>query len=359
MMKKDKINALQLTSLVMILLISGFMGTGIYSLIRVASVDGYISIIISMILGLVIVFIFTYIANYEKDLSVRDKINSIFGKKIGFILNLVLVSAFFIMSIVFTYNYNSFISSQFLSETPILFIAIPFTILSFYVVTRGFETLSRVGLIIICINIFLLFVALCGVVNTIDLSNLLPFMKDGIKNPLLGVVYFSLTNIVPIFLFLIIPKNNIINQDKYNKYIVIGYIIAMLLMLGMFIIILGSLGIHLASAYQYPEYIVLKRVELFNFLDRIENIVVVQWLFGIFVSIVLIVYYIANMIKSNTNSKLLYGLILIILMVSSVSIFKNSTLFEEFCYYVMPYVIGSILLVMVILWSGIIIKKKI
>lgn len=358
MMNNSKINALGMCSLIIILLISGFMGTGIYSLIRASSIDGYISIICSFIFGFVIIYMFITIFNYNGELTIRDKINTIFGKGVGFLLNMILTVCFFVLSVVFAYNYNSFISSQFLSETPILFIGITVTVLSFYVLTKGFDTLSRVGLIVVIINVFLYFIAIFGLINNVDLSNFLPIMKDGIMRPLLGCLYFSLFDIVPIFLLLIVPRNNIVNKDKVNKYVVFAYIFSVILMMGMFITVVGSLGIHLASSYQYPEYIVLKRVKLFNFLDRIENVIVIQWLLGLFVSVVLIMYYVANMIKRNNSNKGWYFVLLFMLMISTVFIFRDNTVFEEFCYGVMPFVLGGIFVVMCIVFVGVIIKKR-
>ena len=124
-------------------------------------------------------------------------------------------------------------------------------------------------------------------------------------------------------------QKNIVDENHYNKFVIISIIISIVLIFFIFVVVVGNLGIYLASSYQYPEYIVLKRISLFNFLDRIENMVVIQWIFALCLSICIVVYYISKTIKKKKNNKLINtGIILALLIVSLYHCFFSLCLFE-------------------------------
>ena len=75
-------------------------------------------------------------------------------------------------------------------------------------------------------------------------------------------------------------------------------------MFGIIFITLGNLGINLSQLYQYPEYIVLKRINLFEFLDRIENLLSIQRILKIYISLSFFTYFISNTIKPHNKSSL-------------------------------------------------------
>ena len=135
-----------------------------------------------------------------------------------------------------------------------------------------------------------------------------------------------------------------------------SYIISIMLMLIIIVIIIGNLGIYLASYYQYPEYMVLKRIKLFSFLNRLENIFIISWIFMIFSTLTLIVYYISNTIKYNNRSKVLPIIIISSILYCSLHFFKNSTAYN---YTLTPYVRSLIIILFIIISLSILIKKKI
>ena len=357
-MKNNYFNKLQLCSILIVLIVVPFIGGGALSLFKSAGVDAYFSVIIGGILGILNLFIFIYIFSYKEETSIRDKIIILFGKKFGFIINSIICILFFTISLFSMYNLINFIVSQFLAETPMLIIGIIFSLVIIYINIKGIEVMSRVILIIIIINISLFLIAVLGLIPHLDFYNLKPILEFGIKRPLIGSLYVLTMNIAPIYLLLIIPKNNIIQNDKINKWLIISYIISIIIIFTALVLTLGTLGIHLASIYQYPGYIVLKRINLFNFLDRIENIIIIQWIFGLYTMVSITVYYISNTIKFNNNSKLLPSIITLIILFTSLHIFSNNTRFNVFGYRYLPILRGSILIIFLIIGIRIWFKKE-
>ncbi len=355
---KNKINCLQYSTMVVLIMVSAFMGIGVYCLVQAAGIDAYITIPLGMIVGIPVLLLFLYIANYEPDLALPKKLEKLYGKRLGKVVTLICAIFIFIFANNYMFNLINFIVSQFLPETPLLVVGIVFAVLTIYTNTKGIETISRVSLLLLTINLILFAIGFIGLIPSIDTSNLKPFLEFGIGRPLQATFYFVTLMIMPIFALLIVPKNQVVNPEKYNKSIVISYLVSLFIIFGFCIITLGILGIHLASIYQYPEYIILKHVNLFGFLDRIENIITAQWIFGLFFCVAFAVYYIGNSIKLEHNSKMLPTSIVTLMLLASVYLIPNNTFFNVYIYYVAPILRVASLVVFIIIAISIFIKKR-
>ena len=348
---KDRISILEYISILILIILSPFLGIGIYNILKIAKVDSYISIIIGYIMSILLICIFKKINDYKPDLNLKNKIEILFNKNIAFLIITILSICYFLISCILSYNINSFIISQFLSETPILFISIILSILIIYINKKGIEVISRTSFILAILSIILIFIAVIGRYQYFDLSNLKPILKNGIYNPIMGSIYCFLINSINIFLLLIIPKNNISSNKKLYKYIFIGLTLSFIIFLIITIYTISTLGINLSLLYHYPSYIAMKEITIFGFIDKIENFIIIHWIFEIFICITLIIYFIYKM----CNIKPIITIILNITLYTI--IFKNSTLFN---YLVTKYIpIISIIILLLILIIYFKIKKSI
>ena len=117
------------------------------------------------------------------------------------------------------------------------------------------------------------------------------------------------------------------------------------------------LGKYLLQTYQYPVYITLKRISLFNFIDRIENFLSFQWILSGITVIAMTIYSVSKNIK-NKESKLINFIITILMIILSYLLFKNNTSFNEYLYTIYPYLLIPLLIIYIIIFIGALIKKK-
>lgn len=355
-MNQSKLTSLQFSCMIIFPILAIFSGIGTHNIIRIAEVDSYISVLFSFIIGLLPLGIFFIIFNYKKDLPINEKIICLFGKVLGTIINILLNLAILCIGIILIYNISNFAISQFLSETPLLVFMIILGLILVYNISKGIENISRVSIIFLAIIILLTIISTIGAFQDFEMSNIKPILENGIKNPLKGGVALTLTNIVPIFMLLIIPKNNIEDKEKIKKHIPIFYTLGFFLMFLAIFLTLGSLGIHLANIYQYPEYTVLKKISLFNFVDRIENFIYIKWILSSVICLSLVIYHIKDSIK-KTNKKLLPIIITGIIIYLSLQIFKNNTIFYSVSLYIFPYICLFLFIIYLIIALNIIIRK--
>lgn len=357
-MENKKISSIQVGALLIMITIAAFSGIGIFSIVKASGIDAYLSVLIAGIIGTIYLLVYFYIAGYEPDLMLGEKICKLFGNKIGNILNIVVAGLILILGINVMFNLANFIVSQFLPETPNYVVGILFAIVVIYVNIKGIETLARTSFILTILSIILFGVTSFGLSATFEINNLMPFLEHGISRPFQGAFYILSLNLVSIFNLLIIPKNQLIDSKKLKRIMSISYVISIVALFVIVILTLGNLGIYLASIYQYPEYIVLKRIKIFNFIDRIENILTIQFIFSMFVSMCFGVYCVANLLKPRHKSKLLPTLVTILILIVATKAFKNNTIFNNYTYHIMPFIRLVFVAIIFIIALFIFIKRR-
>lgn len=357
-MKDKQISSIQLSSILLLMIIASFSGIGIFSIVKASGIDAYLSIPIAGIIGISYIFIYFYIAGYEPNLQFGEKIMKLFGNKIGFIINIIISCLILTLGINVMFNLTNFIVSQFLPETPNYIVGILFAIIAIYANIKGVETIARTSFILMIFMSLLYLTTVVGLMPGFDKSNLMPFLEYGISRPFHGAFYILTLNLASIFNLLVIPKNQIYDSKNFKKFILIFYLISIVALFIVVFLTLGNLGIHLASIYQYPEYIVLKRLQMFDFIDRIENILTIQFIFGMYVSLCFGIYSVSNILKPHNKSKLLTIFLTVLILVISLTAFSNNTVFNNYTYNIVPYIRIAFIFAMFIIALIIFIKRR-
>ena len=148
--------------------------------------------------------------------------------------------------------------------------------------------------------------------------------------------------ILPIFVLTIIPKNKIDNNRKFEKRLIIFYILFNLINFTVLFNVISVLGIDLASLYQYPDYHVLRRISIGGFIERIESLLAIQWMFCIYMMLILCFNYIITSLNDTfkfKKTKFFNFIIPIITIALSLIVFKNNTIANNFIVYIYPTIL--------------------
>ena len=355
-----KTSYLELASIVIIQTVTTFFGISISILKEDAGINSWLSALISYIIGIIPILIIIYISNYNKEERLNEKINSLFGKKIGFIINILFSLLLLSLGITLLYNINNFILSQFLYRTPFLVSCTLLMILIIYSANKGINVITKVALLLLMINIGLYTINILALVEHIDITNFMPILKENTSNIIPSAIKISCINYLPLLTILIIPKNKLTVPKSYTKTIIIAYIIGAIISFGLVITTFGVLGIDLVNTFEYSEYIVLRKIKILGFLERIENIISLQWIIGSYVYLTIIMYTISKSIpfksiKAHKWTNLIIGIILITL---TILIFKNNTIFDTYVKNIFPYIMSGIILIYLIITIKIFFRKK-
>ena len=356
-MKKN--SYLEIGALTIIQTVTTFFGISISILKAESGINSWLSAIISYIIGFIPLLMIIYISNYKKEQTLHEKIISLYGKKIGFIINTLFSLLLITLAITLLYNINNFILSQFLYRTPFIISCTLFIILIIYGANKGINVILRISLILLSFNIFLYTINILALINHIDFTNFLPLLKENTQNIFPASIKITSINYLPLLTLLIIPKNNITTPTKSSKTIIISYIISAIISLGLVITTFGVLGIDLVKTFEYSEYIVLRKIKLLGFLERIENIISLQWIIGSYIYLTVIVYTISKSIqfKSKKANKYITTIIGTILIILTTCIFQNNTIFDTYVKNIFPSIIGIIFIIYILITTKIYFTK--
>lgn len=357
-MNKEKLSNIEYASLIVFPILALFSGIGTHNTIKLSGVDSYISVLLAYLIGAVPLVLFTLILNYKSNLTIDEKVKYLFGPILGTIINYVINILVLCIGFVLLYNISNFAISQFLAETPLLVFMILLSLILVYNVSLGINNIARVGIIFLMIIILLTFISTAGVIPNFEVSNIKPYLENGIMPPLKGGITLILTNVIPIFILLSIPKDNIKNNKNTSKWLIAFYTLAFIFTFLAILLTIGSLGIYLCDIYQYPEYTVLKKISLFNFLDRVENFIYVKWILNSVMCLSLIIYYLTNSIKKESK-KILPTIIVSLMIYLALKTFKNNTIFYNFILNIYPYICLLLFIIFIIIGLNIIIRKVI
>lgn len=361
-MKANKLTSLEYSIFIYFIMRSTSLGICMNSYLYSAGVDGYLCPIIGAIIGIIPLLILIKIFNYKPELNINEKNIQLFGKIIGNIINIVLILFFIFFGIIIMWNLINFIGSQYLYKTPGIYISIMFAISFLYISYKDINVISRVSNILFYTSILIFIISFLGLANQVKFDNILPFLEHGLKGPLIGGLAHVAYTIFPLFILLIIPKNSIRDNNKINKKILLFYLIANASKIIVIIFLISIFGIDLATLYEYPEYVILRRISTQGFFQRFESILAIQWIFDIFIMLTLIFYYIKTSFKDVfkvKNDNIILLLIIPFICIINNFIFKNNTVGTLFTLNYLPTIIATILIpIIIIILAKTVLQKK-
>ena len=335
-----------------------FLKVGTTNILNSAKTGCIFSIILGCIFSMIFLFFLLKLFNYEKDLSIFKKIEKLYGKTIGNIINLLLCIIFTLFFIYLLYGVNSYVQNKYLDKTPSFIILFLFLIPTVWCVLTNIKVISKVSLSLFFISIVVILFAILNLFIKIDFDNFKPLFSEPffniIKNSLIFTSYF----VTPSFLLLTTPKNMIYDSKNINKDITKFFVLSEINYLCLFIFIIGIFGINLARIFSYPEYTLMKKVNYFDFIQHIENVTTIQFLYCFFISSVMSLNFIKEYLKYiNKYKKIPFFIIVGICLIISLNLFNNTTIGYNFVkkYYVYIYSIPIFILIII---SNIIIKCK-
>jgi len=305
-------------SLIYFITNSFFLASGYSLIFKISKNDSWISMIIGIIIGLTLVNIFNHFGFNEKRKYFLNEKKNILEK----IISLLFFSFIIFVNITVT---RIFATSFFLTKTPGIIITIPFMYLSIKAAKNGINTISKISEILLPISIMFIILSMLAVCKDGSLQAFLPILITSKKKIILSSIYFAILTSIPQLLLFDIK----IEKKKHSLY----YLITSLITLFVGAVIIFTMGSKLISIFRFPEYMVLKQIKLFNFIEKIENLIGLMWFFDLFISTSISIY---NMNKVNSEKNYISYILLGSIIYFTEYITKKYT-FANFLYQNIPW----------------------
>lgn len=277
-----------------------FLGGGISTLFLKASKDAYIAVLLGSLIGIGILYLISLVGKnitvpIEEYLKEKSFLNILI--RILFIFY-ILFLVFILLIILATFLY-----SYFLIFTPSIISCLPFVFLATFLNTKSTKNISYIASVLLVLSLVLVFLKTTLLANEIDFSNIMPILTVKPSNLFITALIFSVLSTAP-FLTIIDEQTTFKENIKY-------YLLSMVTIFIVVLTITAVLG-EMVNIYSYPEYSVLRKISLFNFIENIENFISAGWFFDIFISLSICSLKFKNLI--NVKSSLIPFIVTLIIL---------------------------------------------
>lgn len=283
MLEEGKISTRQAT----FLMVNTILATAILFLpaisTRQALQDAWISTLITTGNGILIsLLVVTLMRRFPRQTLVQYS-EDIAGKVIGKIIGLGYIWFFLHINAIIVREFGDFLIAVFMPRTPLLVFNAMIVILAIMVVRSGLEPLGRLNEWIFILNSSILIFIFGLTLREVSPANFQPVLEGGIVPALRGAYtptawFGEIITLGMIFPFLTQPHRG------YRIAIGAHLIIGAFLLMGAFITI-GIFGPELVSRLKFPIMAAVRIISFGEFFERIESLVMVIWVGGVFVKI--------------------------------------------------------------------------
>lgn len=276
--------------------------------------------IISCLLGTIIGIVFIYFINKMK-----------FSKDDFRLIQFIIYIYFLVLAVMVL---ETFIGSFFLTTTPKLVIITPSIILCFYAASKKMITIKRTTFLLSFLSIAIFLIAAISLGNFFTIDNITPLFINKTSSILKSSLIFATLSALPSIL---LKEENIPLKSH-----IIAYVFSCLVHTLVCTMVLGALTPNVAKMYSFPEYMVLKRIKIFKFIENIENILTSIWYIDLFVFITVLLKRIYGLIKP----KLLYYPVVITTVILTTFFIVDHYSRVIFLYHYTPYILLVMLFIL-------------
>jgi spore germination protein KB len=357
----ERISSKQFTVLVFLYTIGTTILVIPSGLAATAKQDAWLGGVAGILLNIGVVFLFIKIWEMYPEQSFVGICEKLLGKYVGRLLTVLFIFYSFIGSTTVLYYVGDFMRTNILVETPILFLHAFFAIVMVMAIRLGIEVIARTAEIFLPWFLFLGGMFILIVIPDINFDWMLPILETGFKPILHNAISIAGTASLPFLsFFMIFPKIKNIKEAKKGFYfatITGGLFICVITFL-----CITVLGPELTARNMYPTYILAKKINIGNFLQRIEVIIAITWMVSTYFKLTIYFYgltvSVAELFKLQDYRILCYPLGIIVIVVSFF-IYPNATYMMEWDSTIfIPYIYSIGLLIPLLLLIVGLVRKR-
>lgn len=281
MQENAKIEARQLAILVFMFTAGSSLLLAPAMLAVPAKQDAWLSGILGLGAGLLFGLLYTKLGRLYPGMNLAQFSEKILGKWMGKAVSIVFLPFPFLLASLVLRNIGDFLTTYIMPETPIQFIHILMLTVVVMGIRLGIETLARAAEVIFPWFILLFLLLAIFVSPQIDVPKIQPVLEEGLKPVLHGALLFAAFPFMEYVIFLFItPYVN--RPEKVGKAFLAGTCMG-----GTVIVLLTALSILVIGPDHtgrniYPSYVLAQKINIGEFLQRIEAMIAALWFVSIF-----------------------------------------------------------------------------
>lgn len=296
MLEEGKITRTQL----MLLVITVILASAILLLpsftAKEALQDSWISGLIAMLAGLLTATIILALAKRFPEQTPVEYSITILGKPLGKLMGLLYLIFFVHLTAILLREISTTVITTILPRTPIQVTIAISTIAMAYLIRKGLETIARVNIIMMPISLFFVVTIFLLATPAMKVENITPILENGVmpifKGAITPVGWFGEV----VSMAFLLPFVNKLPKAKKPFYL--GILFSGLVFTFVIIGSISVFGPDITKNTSFPTLAVAREVNLANFLERIESLLIATWIIWNFIKTG-VFYYISVLILSQ------------------------------------------------------------
>ncbi|MDQ0116137.1 GerAB/ArcD/ProY family transporter [Paenibacillus harenae] len=327
-----------------------------------AKQNAWIAAAAGCLISTAIVGLYIWLGGKLGDRTLIEYVEYVFGKWMSVPLTVLFLFFSFIGSATVLFYIGNFMTTQVMPETPIESIVILFTCIIVMGLLAGLEVLARAAEILMPWFLLLFIVSTLFLIPEIEIEKIQPVTEIGLKPILKASLSYIGTASLPLLVFLMVFPAFIHNRAKAKKGFLIGNLLG-----GLFIIIITFLSISILGAdfterNLYPSYALAKKINVGDFIQRVEILMAGMWFITIFFKISLYSYSFVTGLAQLCGIKEYRPLVIpfgILLIVYSLTVYPDVVYMMDFDSTVyIPYILSIALLLPAFILAAGIVKEN-
>lgn len=297
-----------------------------------AKQDSWLSALIASGFGLVFASLYGILAKRHPKMTLIEYCEAILGKWLGKTFSFLFFFYFLTLTAGLLRVIGDLITTQIMPETPIQAIEIMYILIIIYGVRLGLETFAKTSEMVFPWVILFLFLFVAFLIPQVKFENLSPFLEDGVNPALRGA--FRLIGIPfldTVILLMITPY--VATPEKVNRALFFGTFSGGIVLNIIILLSVSVLGSDLTSTMYYPTYELAQRINIANFIQRIEVLSGGIMFISVFIKIIIVFYAmvlsLAQILNLNQYHMLTFPLGIIVISLS-ILLFPNIIYFNVF-----------------------------
>jgi len=299
MQNNYKMQNIEAIFLILIVMINKMIINLPYYITDLVGTGAIINLIYIGILGLIFVFCLNFLFQKFPNSDIIDISEFLGGKFLKIIIGIIFVAFFLFVAYVTLSDFANLLKTIYFKNSPLIFILLFFMIGILIANLVGFKSIIHTICIIIPFTLASIIIALFAIYDEISINKFSPFFGYNFKTTFVD----GLLNIFSLYFisyyYFLIPLLK--NSFDYKKITVTSYIFSWILL---FLTVISISTVYSMNDNSEPLnslYLLSRRIELGNFLQRLDAIFILLWLISVFCYLSVSVFMISRILQKMTN----------------------------------------------------------
>lgn len=285
--------------LILIVMVNKLILNVPYYIIDLVGTGAVINLIYVGVLGLIFVLCLNYLFQKFPNSDIIDISEFLGGKIFKVIMGLIFVVFFFLVSYITLSDFANMIKTIYFGNSPLIFILLFFMIGIFVANFIGFKAMIRTICFVVPFTLVSILLALFAVYDEFSLDKFSPFFGYNMQTTFINGLLNTFSLYVVTYYYFLMP----LLKDSFNfkKVTTISYLISWAILFLTVVSILTIFPITNDTEPLNSLYLLSRKIQLGDFLQRLDAVFILLWLISIFCYLSISLFMINRVIKKLTN----------------------------------------------------------